>query len=209
MAKTVYSSGYEGAPEKIVIVAGPSFSQAVKFMLFGAAIGASAHHFLSKSKAEAEALRPAPVNPLSSAGSALVGFVKSRVGGSKPSPSEPSKSEALKDVAAKYEATVEDFSADAASVVPSETATSTEDLADRIGSLTTRLKSLGSRAKNLVETASEAVKPTLENAVAEGKKAAAEVQTRLKKDVDEAGDRPAIAEQDGELPSEKEDKFIE
>jgi hypothetical protein len=214
LAKTVYSAGYEGAPEKIVIVAGPSFGQAVKFMLFGAAVGAAAYHFLSKSKERELAARPAPADPLKIATSAF-SFLKSKVRPKAATTPAASTADLLKNVGDKYEAAVEDFSADAGKEAPdsppaaASVSSSPEAIADRISSLTSRLKSLGSRAKDLVENASEAVKPTLENAVAEGKRAAAEVQTRLKKDVDEAGDRPAIAEQDGELPSEKEDKFIE
>ncbi len=158
---------FETAPERVVIVAGPSFGQALKFMAFGAALGAGAVYYFLGSKGSASAAKTA----------------------------------SLKDMASKYEAAVEDFGA--------ESEAASGDVSERMSSLASRLKSIGSRAKDLVETAAEAVKPTLENAVAEGKKAAAEVQTKLKKDVEEAGDRPAIAEQDGDLPSEKEDKFVE
>jgi hypothetical protein len=163
------------APEKITIIAGPSFGQALKFMVFGAVVGAGAAYYKLQSKD----------------------------GGS------GSKSAGLKSVAGKYEATVEDFTAGGKPVLDALHTSSGADVADKISSLTSRLKNLGSRAKDLVESAGEAVKPTLETAIAEGKRAAAEVQNKLKKDVDEAGDKPAIAEQDGELPSEKEDKFVE
>lgn len=162
MGKTHYTT----APERVTIVAGPSFGQALKFMAFGALVGAGAAHYLGSKGA-----------------------------------GKGSKTASLKDMASKYDATVEDFTAEGGADSP--------DVAERLNSLASRLKSIGSRAKDLVETAAEAVKPTLENAVAEGKKAAAEVQTKLKKDVEEAGDKPAIAEQDGELPSEKENKFVE
>lgn len=172
MSKSIY----QVAPEKITIVAGPSFGQALKFMMLGAAIGAGIVH-LRKPKARFGAK-----------------MFATKFG--KPG---------LQDLAAKYDAAIEDFSAGA----ESKTGEVSADLADRLGSLTTRLKTIGSRAKHLVEIAGEAVKPTLETALAEGKKAAADVQSKLKKDVEIAGDKPAIAEQDGELPSEKEDKFIE
>ncbi len=165
MSKITYQT-----PEKIVIVAGPSFGQALKFILLGAVLGAGAVSYL-KPKAKPQ-------------------FAKTGKG-------------ALQDIAAKYEAAIEDFSAGGS---PSEMS---EEMADRLGSLTSRLKSVGSRAKKLVETAGEAVKPALETALAEGKRVAAEVQTGLKKDVAEAGDSPAIAQEDGELPSEKEDKLVE
>jgi hypothetical protein len=161
------------APEKITIVAGPSFGQAVKFMLLGASLGAGAVYYLLR--------------------------------GNEP----PSKTASLKSVAHKYEAAVEDFTAAGTPVLDAVHSGSSSDIADRIGKLTSRLKVIGNRAKSLVESASEAVKPSLESALAEGKKAAAEVQTKLKKDVEEAGDAPAIAEQDGISPSEKEDKMVE
>lgn len=183
MSKTTYHT-----PDKIVIVAGPSFGQALKFILLGAALGAGAVTYLKP--------KPAP---------------------------QPHKSRGvLQDLAGKFlaakfdpnrnnEASQRAANPDAAAELSASTSTAeaTEEVADRIDSLTARLKSLGSRAKQLVETAGEAVKPTLESAIAEGKRVAAEVQTGLKKDVAEAGDSPAIAEQDGELPSEKEDKFVE
>jgi hypothetical protein len=161
------------APEKITIVAGPSFGQALKFMLLGASLGGGVVYYLLR--------------------------------GSAP----PSKTTSLKSVAHKYEAAVEDFTAAGTPVLDATHSGSTSDVADRVSKLTSRLKVIGSRAKSLVESASEAVKPSLESALAEGKKAAAEVQTKLKKDVEEAGDAPAIAEQDGIAPSEKEDKMVE
>ncbi|PQV65550.1 hypothetical protein B1R32_101292 [Abditibacterium utsteinense] len=169
-------STYEVAPEKIVIVAGPSFGQALKFMLLGAALGAGAATYFKP---------------------------KNRFGAKMGSPKIGKAG--LQDIAAKYDAAIEDFSADSNSATDEHGG----DVADRVSALTSRLKIIGSRAKQLVETAGEAVKPTLEVALAEGKKAAAEVQNKLKKDVEEAGDKPAIAEQDGDLPSEKEDKFVE
>lgn len=165
MSKTTYQT-----PEKIVIVAGPSFGQALKFMLLGAVLGAgAATYFKPKTKPH---------------------FAKTG-------------KDALQDIAAKYDAAIEDFSASGSASDVSD------EMADRLGSLTTRLKSIGSRAKKLVETAGDAVKPALETALAEGKRVAAEVQTNLKKDVAEAGDSPAIAKEDGDLPSEKEDKLVE
>lgn len=175
MARTTVDS-----PEKIVIVAGPSFGQALKFMLLGASVGAGAVYYL---------LRPGS--------------------------GEASKKASLKSVAHKYEAGVEDFTAAGTPVLDALDPETSNEIADRIGNITSRLKDIGTRAKTLAGSVSEAVRPTLESAIAEGKKAAAEVQTVLKKDVDEAGDGPAIAEQDGELPkdhdlpSEKEDKKVE
>lgn len=166
MARTQFETG----PEKVVIIAGPSFGQAVKFMLLGAAVGAGGVYYLLRSGGDA---------------------------------SPAAKAASLKSVAAKYDAAVEDFTAE------NSGGDTTSEVMERVTVLASRLKGLGSRAKHLVEVASESVKPTLESAIAEGKKAAAEVQSILKKDVAEAGDGPAIAEQDGDLPSEKEDKFVE
>ena len=49
----------------------------------------------------------------------------------------------------------------------------------------------------------------MERAVAEGKKAAAQTRAKLKEDVDEAGDKPYLAELDDDLPSQQTDKFVE
>ena len=175
-------------PHKIVIVAGPSFGQALKFMILGAAVGAGAIHYL-RPKKEAQPPRGAK------------GAVQDMAGKFLAAKFDPHKAAAKQ--GDKPGSTTAEMIGEA---VPAE---GTAEMADRLGSLTSRLKSIGSRAKQLVQTAGEAVKPTLETAIAEGKRVAAEVQTNLKKDVAEAGDSPAIAEQDGELPSEKEDKFIE
>lgn len=89
-----------------------------------------------------------------------------------------------------------------------------EAVEDRLHSLATRVRDISSRAKDVIEGAAAAARPALERAVAEGKKTASDVQEKLKKEVSAAGDRPALAEEDGTLenspqPSEKEDKFVE
>lgn len=188
MSKTTYQT-----PEKIVIIAGPSFGQALKFMILGAVLGAGAVTYLKPKVAPQPRKSRGMVQDL--AGKFLAAKFDPNRG------NEASQRAAGRDTA-RFDAATE-FSD---SAVPLE---ATEEVADRIDSLTARLKSLGSRAKHLVETAGEAVKPTLESALAEGKRVAAEVQSGLKKDVEDAGDSPAIAKADGELPSEKEDKFIE
>lgn len=202
MSKTTYHTG-----ERIVIVAGPSFGQALKFIVFGALLGAGAMTYL----------KPKPIVAPKRGGKGLIqdlafGFIGSKFGGAKSGGAKAdakpdAKTETFKPDSAKFSATSESTTPTIDVIITTPEAT--EGVADRIESLTSRLKSLGSRAKQLVETAGEAVKPTLETAIAEGKRVAAEVQSGLKKDVAEAGDKPAIAEQDGELPSEREDKFIE
>ena len=91
-----------------------------------------------------------------------------------------------------------------------------EAVEDKLHSLATRVRGLSSRAKDVIEGAAAAARPALERAVAEGKKTASEVQDKLKKEVASAGDRPALAEEDGtleasqhHLPSEDEDKYVE
>ncbi len=46
MAKVEYITEKEYWPQKVVIVAGPTFGQAMKFMLFGAAVGAGTVYYL-------------------------------------------------------------------------------------------------------------------------------------------------------------------
>lgn len=204
MSKTTYHT-----PEKIVIVAGPSFGQALKFMLLGAAIGYGAASYL-RPKGPFQAPRT-PKNALQDLANRFITsrFDKTRFDKSK---GDGARTEGAKTDGFKTDDQILDAEFAAATGGDSDSSPSLIDnaaMADRLEALTSRLKSIGSRAKKLVETASEAVKPTLETALAEGKRVAAEVQTGLKKEVSEAGDKPAIAEQDGELPSEKEDKYIE
>ncbi len=208
MSKITYQT-----PEKIVVIAGPSFGQAFKFILLGAAIGAAAATYLKPKTIVA------PSRSRGMAQDLATRFIASKIGFGKAKAAKPdtfraadlkadASSEATTFGASDYDPAIEDFEVPA-KTVEGATSEAGEAIADRIESLTSRLKILGSRAKQLVETASEAVKPTLETALAEGKRVASEVQSNLKKDVDAAGDKPAIAEQDGELPSEKEDKFVE
>ena len=116
---------YEG---EIVIIAGPTFGQAMKFMLLGAAIGAGAVFYLSN--------KNAPV--------------------------------------------AEDNS------VAETVGESAESVTRRVTKLAGRAKNMASRAKGLMQTAQENFKPALEEIVAEGKKAAAEFEAKVKKDVETA-----------------------
>ena len=174
---------YEGEAERIVVVApGPTFGQGVKFILFGAAVGFGAAYYLL---------------------------------GGKKNAATKAKQFATKKASEKVSERVEKVSErveDAFDAAERGVEAAGEAVEDRLQSLAARVRDLGSRAKTVVEAASVAVTPAIERAVAEGKKQAADVQARLKKEVDEAGDRPALAEQDGtleDLPSQKEDKHIE
>jgi len=84
-----------------------------------------------------------------------------------------------------------------------------ESVEERLKSVANRVRKLSHTAKETIGTASVLVKPVIDRAVAEGKKAAAEVEGRLKKEVDEAGDKPFLAQQDGELTSQNENKHVE
>lgn len=138
-------------PEKVVVITGPSFSQGVKFILFGAALGAGAtFYYLGK--------RP-----------------KTSFGASKPT--NATQSEAA------------------------------DEIESQAVSLLARLKDLGEKARDVAVIAGENLKPALDRAVEEGKKTAADVQAKLKKELDEAGDKPHFTEED--LPSQSEEKFVE
>ena len=140
-------------PEKVVVVTGPSFSQGVKFILFGAALGAGAtFYFLDKKRAK--------------------------------TPFAPSKK----------------ASAEVAEVA--------DELESQAYSLLSRLKVLGEKARDVAVIAGENLKPSFDRAVEEGKKAAAEVSAKLKKELEDAGDKPHFADAEG-LPSQKEEKFVE
>ena len=84
-----------------------------------------------------------------------------------------------------------------------------DTIEEKLHGLADRVRDLSEKAKNTMEAANVVAKPVIDRAVAEGKRAAAATRANLKRDVDEAGDRPAIAEQDGDLPSQHEDKFVE
>jgi len=161
---------YEGTPERIVIVNGPTFGQGLKYIAFGAIIGAGAAYYVFGGMRR-----------------------KSIAGRARAKASEKAK-EAASHVIDEVEDRVE---------------AAGETIEEKLHSLADRVRDLSERAKNTVDAANIVVKPVMERAVAEGKKAAAATQARLKQDVDEAGDRPAIAEQDGDLPSQGEDKFVE
>ena len=161
---------YEGTPERIVIVNGPTFGQGLKYIAFGAIIGAGAAYYILSGinrKSIASRVRDKAAQKASRAAEAVMEDVENRV-------------EAAGD-------TVE----------------------EKLKSLAERVRDLSEKAKNTVDAASVIVRPAMERAVAEGKRAAAATQAKLKQDVDEAGDRPAIAEADGDLPSQHADKFVE
>jgi hypothetical protein len=81
-----------------------------------------------------------------------------------------------------------------------------ESVEERLKSVAGRVRKLSHLAKETIGAAGVVVKPAIDRAVAEGKKAAAEVENRLKKEVEDAGDKPFLAEQDGTLDNQKENK---
>ena len=161
---------YEGTPERIVIVNGPTFGQGLKYICFGAIIGAGAAYYV------------------------LGGIRRKSIAGRVKAKATEKASRAAESVVESVEDRVE---------------AAGETVEEKLKNLAERVRDLSEKAKNTVDAAGVIVKPAMERAVAEGKKAAAATQAKLKQDVDEAGDRPAIAEQDEELPSQQPDKFVE
>ena len=161
---------YEGTPERIVIVNGPTFGQGLKYIAFGAIVGAGAAYYV------------------------LGGIRRKSIAGRVKSKASEKAKEAASHVIDEVEERVE---------------AAGDSIEEKLHSLADRVRDLSERAKNTVDAAGIIVKPAMERAVAEGKRAAAITRERLKQDVDDAGDRPAIYEQDEDLPSQHEDKFVE
>ena len=161
---------YEGTPERIVIVNGPTFGQGIKYIVFGAILGAGAAYYV------------------------LGGIRRKSIAGRARAKASEKAKEAASHVIDEVEDRVE---------------AAGDSVEEKLRSLAVRVRDLSEKAKNTVDAASIIVKPAMERAVAEGKRAAAATQARLKQDVEEAGDGPAIAEQDGDLPSQHADKFVE
>ena len=161
---------YEGTPERIVIVNGPTFGQGLKYILFGAVLGAGAAYYVfggMKRKSIAARAKSKAAEKAKETADSVMDEVESRV--------------------------------EAAG----------ESVEERLKSLAARVRDLSDKAKNTVDAANEVVRPVMERAVAEGKKAAAQTRSKLKEDVDEAGDKPYLAELDDDLPSQQPDKFVE
>lgn len=149
MARIVHES-----PEKMIVIAGPTFCEAVKFLLAGALLGAAAVHFCCP--------KSNPDTGAEGAGNAgSNGETLSGTGGG-----------------------------------------------TALLSLAHRAKSISSRALDLAHTASEALKPALEQAVTQGKQAAAEIEAKMKKDMELAGDKPALFLED-EARTEETGKYVE
>ena len=161
---------YEGTPERIVIVNGPTFGQGLKYIAFGAVLGAGAAYYV------------------------LGGIRRKSIAGRARAKASEKAKEAASHVIEEVEDRVE---------------AAGETIEEKLHSLADRVRDLSEKAKNTVEAANVVAKPVIDRAVAEGKRAAAATRANLKRDVDEAGDRPAIYEQDEELPSQQPDKFVE
>jgi hypothetical protein len=149
---------YETDSGKTIVVAGPTFGEALRFMILGAALGAGAVYFLLERNGGTANMEDAVTEGLT-AGGAKPGRKKS--------------------------------------------------LIRRIFNVLERTRAVSERMRELAGTVQEAASPIVKQAVEQGKQAAAEVESRLRKEVSEAGDRPYLAEQDEELPSQTEEKFVE
>jgi len=193
-------------PERVVVVTGTPFSSGIRLLLFGAAMGAGGmYYFLSKQKPEKK-FKPARallVNPLKRKGQAALD-----AGGAK-----------LGDVLDAGQSRLEDVSETVSGVASSASERAhdagealeerAKRLFGRVKDFSVAAKDFAVQAKDFAQTTGETLKPTLQSALEEGKRAASDVQSRLKDDVKKAGDRPVLAEEDGELPSQKPDKHME
>ena len=193
-------------PERVVVVTGTPFSSGIRLLLFGAALGAGGmYYFLSKQKPEKK-FKPARallVNPLKRKGQAALD-----AGGAK-----------LGDVLDAGQSRLEDVSETVSGVASSASERAhdagealeerAKRLFGRVKDFSVAAKDFAVQAKDFAQTTGETLKPTLQSALEEGKRAASDVQSRLKDDVKKAGDRPVLAEEDGELPSQKPDKHME
>ena len=141
------SNNLESQPQKVVIVAGPSFGNAIQFVLFGAALGAAATYALLRKKLSVATLAD--------------------------------------------DAVLEGLSAGG-------TKESSQELVERLKRLQIRLRALASRTKDTVQTAGEVLGPAISQAVAEGKKAAHDIENDLEQ---ELKNPPPTPEADAEKPN--------
>jgi hypothetical protein len=137
----------ESFPETITIVAEPNFGAAIKFVLFGAAIGAAGAHFLLARKA---------------AGAAPTG---------------------------------------ATSALPEMSRT--DDLNSRVKTLALRIKILASKTRDVSGVVSQRVKPALQTAIAEGRRAAQETREGIEHELATEPDTAYAAEGE-ELEKQRE-----
>ena len=172
---------YEGTPERIVIVNGPTFGQGIKYIVFGAMLGAGAAYYV------------------------VGGIRRKSIAGR----ARDKATDKARDAANRAGRKASETASHVIEEVEDRVEAAGDSVEERLHSLADRVRDLSEKAKNTVEAANIIVKPAMERAVAEGKRAAAATQAKLKHDVDEAGDRPAIYQQDEDLPSQHEDKFVE
>ena len=172
---------YEGTPERIVIVNGPTFGQGLKYLAFGALVGAGAAYYV------------------------LGGIRRKSIAGR----AREKASEKAREAANRAARRAGETASHVIDEVEERVEAAGDSVEEKLHSLADRVRNLSERAKNTVEAANVVAKPIVERAVAEGRRAAAATRASLKHDVDEAGDRPAIYEQDEDLPSQHEDKFVE
>ncbi len=186
-------------PDRVVVVTGTPFSSGIRLLLFGAAIGAGGMYYVLTKKQPEKKFKPARallVNPMKRKGQAALDAGQSRL---------EDVTETVSGAASGVASAVQERAEDAGEALEERA----KRLFGRVRGFSVHAKEFAAQAKDLAQTTGEALKPTLQNAIEEGKRAAGEVQGRLKDEVKRAGDRPALAEEDGELPSQKADKYME
>lgn len=175
-------------PDRVVVVTGTPFSSGVRLIIFGALLGAGGmYYFLTKKQPEKK-FRPGRallVNPVKRKGQAALDAGQAKL---------EDVGDAVSGVASDVQERVEDAG---------------EAIEERAKRLFARVKDLAGQAKDLAQATGETLKPRFKEAIEEGKRASAEVQGRIKDDVKKSGDRPALAEADGTLPSQTEEKLVE
>lgn len=185
--------------DKVVVVTGTPFSSGIRLLLCGAALGAGGMYYVLTKKQPEKKFKPARallVNPMKRKGQAALDAGQSKL---------EDVTETVSGAASGVAAAVHERAEDAGEALEERA----KRLFGRVKEFSVSAKEFAVHAKDLAQTTGEALKPTLQNALEEGKRAAGEVQGRLKDEVKRAGDRPALAEEDGELPSQKPDKNME
>jgi len=193
-------------PEKVIIVTGTPFSSGIRLLLVGAAIGAGGmYYFLTQRKPEKK-FKPARdllVNPIKRRGQAALDAGQAKLEDALDA--GHSKLDDVSETVSGAASGVAERAHDAGEALEERA----KRLFNRVKTFSVQAKDFAVQAKDFAQTTGEALKPTMQSALEEGKRAAADVQSRLKDDVRRAGDRPALAEEDGELPSQKPDKLVE
>jgi len=186
-------------PDKVVVVTGTPFSSGIRLLLVGAALGAGGmYYFLTQKKPERK-FKPAR----DLRGQAALDAGQAKLEGALDA--GHSKLDDVSETVSGAASGAAGRAHDAGEALEERA----KRLFNRVKTFSVQAKDFAVQAKDFAQTTGEALKPTMQSAIEEGKRAAADVQSRLKDDVKRAGDRPALAEEDGELPSQKPDKYME